>query len=935
MDNSRSRILPAIALLAGVFLAAADASGAASLRFRGNGTGDIDRVKVPIDDPGNSHPGPAADVGATDFTIEFWMKASAADNGAAPVACGANVAWRSGHVVVDRDRFQLDRKFGVSIAGGTVVFGVSGDGTGDRTICGARPVLDDAWHHVAVERRRSDGRMWIFVDGILDAEGDGPDGDVSYPDAAIPAAPNDPYLVFGAEKDDTGTQSPSYSGYLDEIRVSTILRYARSFTRPRHPFTPDADTAALYRLDEGSGDVVADVSGAAAGTADGWRAYGGSPSGPDWDPQVSAPLGGAALELTLVTDGLVQPVQVTQAPNDPSRLFIVQQNGAIRIFENGALLPTPFLNIGSLTSDGPEQGLLSMAFDPDYETTGHFWVYYTDDIATPGDITIARYTVSANPDVANPDSALIVLVIPHPVNANHNGGLLVFGPDGYLYVGTGDGGSGGDPPDNAQNKNVLLGKMLRLDVHGTGAVPCGQTTPAPYAIPPSNPFVGAAGCDEIWAYGLRNPWRYSFDRDTDDLIIGDVGQNLWEEIDFQPADSEGGENWGWRRMEGFHCYNPGTNCNDGTLELPILEYGHNLGCSVTGGYRYRGSVIPGIFGSYFYGDYCTGRIWEAVQDGSGDWSSTQVLDTGHNISGWGEDLAGEVYLCHHGGEVYKLTRAPNPVPTVTNMNPAIAIVGDPTFTLTVVGSGFVFESVVRWNGEDRTTQFISANTLRATIPASDLLAAGTADVTVSTPAPGGGVSGGQTFLINLTFLDVPVSNFAYLEIAAVYEAGVTAGCGTRIYCPDSITTRAQMAAFLLKASEGSGYTPPPCNGTIFDDVPCTGGLFDAWIEDLATRGITGGCGGGNYCPRSPVTRAQMSAFLLRTLEGPAYVPPPCTGTVFDDVPCTGGIFDPWIEDLASRDITGGCGGNNYCPGNSVTRAQMAVFLTLTFGLALP
>ena len=202
---------------------------------------------------------------------------------------------------------------------------------------------------------------------------------------------------------------------------------------------------------------------------------------------MSAPLGGGSVvEFTLVTDGVTEPVQVTHAPNDP-RLFIVEQGGTIHIYKNGALLPTPFLDIANLTSDGSEQGLLSMAFDPDYASNGLFYVYYTDDIATPGDITLARYSVSANPDVADEASAEIVLVIPHPTNANHNGGQLMFGPDGYLYMGTGDGGGGGDVPNNAQNLNVLLGKMLRLDVSGTGAVPCGQTAAAPYGIPADEP----------------------------------------------------------------------------------------------------------------------------------------------------------------------------------------------------------------------------------------------------------------------------------------------------------------------------------------------------------------------------------------------------------------------------------------------------------------
>ena len=934
MDNAQFRIRPALAFFAAALLAAASASASSSMRFPGNGSGVVEGVKVSLDDPATSEPGPPADVGAADFTIEFWMRASAEENGAAAVTCGANADWTEGHIVVDRDRSHPDRKFGVSIAGGRVVFGVSGDGTGDRTICGARRVLDDAWHHVAVQRRQSDGRMGIWVDGILDAEADGPDGDVSYPDDAASGAPNDRYLVFGAGKRDARAQSRSYSGYLDEIRVSTVLRYTSSFTRPRQPFAPDAETAALYRFDEGTGNVVGDASGAAGGPSNGQRAFGARSLGPDWALADAAPLGdGDAVEFTLVTGGLSEPVQVLQAPNDSTRLFIVQQGGMIRIFEDGALLPTPFLSIGSLTSDGSEQGLLSMAFDPDYASSGLFYVYYTNNIASPGDITLARYSVSADPDVADADSAEIILVVPHPFESNHNGGQLAFSPnDGYLYMGTGDGGGGGDVPNNAQNRNILLGKMLRIDVSQTGTVPCGQSAPRPYGIPSSNPFVGETGCDEIWSYGLRNPWRFTFDRETGDMLIGDVGQNDWEEIDFQPGDSEGGENWGWRRMEGFHCYNPPDNCDTGQLDLPILEYGHGLGCSVTGGFRYRGSAIPGMYGVYLYGDYCTGRIWRADQGGGGSWTSTQLLDSGYLISGWGEDLAGEVYLADHGGQIRKLTQVPNPVPAVASFSPAAVIAGDPAFTLTVNGTGFIYPSVIRWNGSDRPTTFVSFNRLTAQIPASDLLTAGTAEITVFSPAPAGGLSAPLTFPINLTFLDVPTSNFAYIEIAAVFNAGVTAGCGTRIYCPDLTTTRAQMAVFLLKASEGSGYTPPPCSGSLFDDVPCTGGMFDPWIEDLAARGITGGCGGGNYCPNSPVTRAQMSAFLLKTDQGSAYVPPPCTGEVFNDVPCTGGIFDPWIEDLADRGITGGCGGGNYCPADSVTRAQMAVFLTLTFNL---
>ena len=924
----------AVALL----LAADPSRAASSLRFHGNGSGDIDRVKVSIDDPADSNPGPPADVGAEDFTIEFWMRGAAADNASAPVSCGANVEWRHGNVVVDRDRLGLDRKFGVSIAGSKVVFGVSGDATGDLTICGARPVLDSRWHHVAVERERATGRMWIYVDGLPDAQGDGPGGDVSYPDDAAPASAGDPFLVFGAEKHDEGAAFPSYDGDLDEIRVSKVLRYSGPFTRPSSPFTTDASTVALYHLDEDRNDAVLDSSGAPGGPSHGQRSYGGSPAGPEWDEAVAPLGGGAGVALTQVTTAVSAPVHVTNANDGSGRLFIVEQGGYIRIFKNGQVLPTPFLDVHALLPAflGGEQGLLSVAFHPSYATNGWFYIYYTNNLATPGDITVARYQVSANPDVADPASAQILLVVPHPVNANHNGGQLMFGPsDGYLYMGTGDGGGGGDVPNNAQNLDVLLGKILRLDVDGTGAVPCGQSTPAPYAIPPTNPFASTDGCDEIWAYGVRNPWRFSFDPATSDLLIGDVGQNAWEEIDYQPASSDGGENYGWRLMEGFHCYNPPTNCDDGTLTLPILEYDHNGRCSVTGGYRYRGAAIPGLDGVYVYADFCSGEIWGAQQAADGTWTSSLLLDSPYNVSSFGEDEAGEMYAANLGGGIYKLTQAPSPPPVLSNVVPGSVIAGDPGFLLTVNGSGFVYGSVVRWNGEDRPTTRISANQLRAGISASDIQAAGAATVTVFTPAPGGGTSGTGTVNINPTFLDVPTSAFAYSYIQAIYNAGVTAGCAPRLYCPDASTTRAQMAVFLLKADLGPGYDPPPCTGAVFDDVPCQGGAFDPWIEDLAARGITGGCGGGNYCPSAPVSRAQMAAFLLKTDQGPAYTPPPCSGTVFLDVRCQGGTFDDWIEDLAARGITGGCGGGNYCPDSAVTRAQMAVFLTKTFNLPLP
>lgn len=262
-----------------------------SLRFYGNGENDIDRVKIRIDDPTNNLPGPPADIGATDFTIEFWMKANAADNPSPPITCGWNVDWIYGNIIIDRDRFGQDRKFGISVAGGRIVFGVSGDGTGDFTICGTSNVLDGQWHHIVVQRRRSDGYLWLYVDGVLEAQGDGPNGDISYPDDGIPCSSccygscnfSDPFLVFGAEKHDYDRNYyPSYNGYLDEVRLSTVLRYTGNFTPPTQPFAPDSATAALYHFDEGSGTTILDSSNAPGGPSHGVRRYGGNPAGPLW-----------------------------------------------------------------------------------------------------------------------------------------------------------------------------------------------------------------------------------------------------------------------------------------------------------------------------------------------------------------------------------------------------------------------------------------------------------------------------------------------------------------------------------------------------------------------------------------------------------------------------------------------------------------------------
>ena len=630
-----------------------------SLRFHGNGVEapDQDRVKIQIDDPTNSNPGPPADIGATDFTLEFWMKANQGENTAGAVTCGNNINWINGNIIFDRDRFNQDRKFGLSIAGGMVVFGVSGDGTGDRTICGTSNVLDEQWHHIAVQRKLSDGSMSLYVDGVLEARADtGPGGDISYPDDGVPGnfcggpcTNSDPFLVIGAEKHDAGAAFPSYSGWIDEVRLSNIIRYSSNFTRPSQPFTPDADTVGLYHFDEGNGNDITDSS--SGGSSNGTRNFGGDPAGPEWSTDLP-PFGGpSVIAFQEIATGLANPVAITHAGDGSGRLFIVEQAGRIRIY-NGTPVLSTFLDISpsglNLVLNGGERGLLSVAFHPDYPTTPFFFVFYT---AMNGDLVIARYSVSVDPNVADPNSATILLAIPHSAG-NHNGGQLQFGPDGFLYISTGDGAA----PNNAQSLNSLLGKILRIDVD----------TGSPYGIPTDNPFVETPDdpntLGEIWALGFRNPWRFSFDRVTGDLFTGDVGQGSWEEVNFRPATSSGGENYQWSCREGNHSFDPDQTCPDGTSTPPILEYSHSFGCSITGGYRYRGTQFPQGHGTYFYGDFCSGLIWGGIQNSLGGWVSTEPVATDLSVSTFGEDDDGELYVADYGGgAIYRITNNTTPV----------------------------------------------------------------------------------------------------------------------------------------------------------------------------------------------------------------------------------------------------------------------------------
>ena len=360
------------------------------------------------------------------------------------------------------------------------------------------------------------------------------------------------------------------------------------------------------------------------------------------DGQEPPPVTATGLRLVEVASGLDQPLYVTAPTGDP-RLFVVEQTGKIRIISGGAMLPTPFIDLSSRISAGGERGLLSMAFHPNFAQNGWFYVDYTD---THGDTRVERYQASPGANAADPASGQLVLTVAQPY-ANHNGGLVTFGPDGYLYVALGDGGSGGDPQGNGQNAAVLLGKILRIDVNGA----------APYAIPPTNPFVGQTGKrPEIWITGVRNPWRLSFDREAGLLYLADVGQNQWEEVNVTPAGT-GGLNFGWKLMQGTHCYDS-SGCSQQGLTLPVLEYSHADGCSITGGYVYRGSQLPALRGHYFYADYCNGWIRSFRWDGSQavDRKEWDVGSIG-NVTSFGEDAARELYVTSANGRVYRFAPA--------------------------------------------------------------------------------------------------------------------------------------------------------------------------------------------------------------------------------------------------------------------------------------
>jgi uncharacterized repeat protein (TIGR01451 family) len=484
-------------------------------------------------------------------------------------------------------------------------------------------------------------------------------------------------------------------------------------------------------------------------------------------------------------------------------MFITEQKGRVRIAKAGVLQPQPFLDITAVA--GCNEGLFSIAFSPHYATDGLFFVQYATK--TCGE-AIARYHVSASdPDVADPASAAVILSLPtnnpNGGDTGHYGGQLAFGPDGYLYTSFGDGSSGGDPAHRAQNPSLLWGKILRLDVFGG----------APYAIPPTNPFVGVAGYQpEIWALGLRNPWRFSFDDDTGDLYIGDVGESMWEEVDVQPAGDPGGHNYGWSVMEGTGCFRA-TTCSQAGMTLPVTQYDHTLGCSISGGVVYRGSAMPAFDGAYLFGDYCSGRIWGLTHDGAG-WHTTELAHTGLRIVSFGEDESGEVWVTDiSGNAVYRLTDTAVP----TDLGISQSESADPTntgknltYSVTVTNHGTVPALDVTLTDQlPSTAAFVSKSISKGTCPSQvnkvitclpgTIAPGATVTLNVVVKPPAAGVSTNAASVVGNAPDPVPGNNSSsesttvVQETLAVNDVTVTEGY-----------TGTKTATFTISRSNGAG-----------------------------------------------------------------------------------------------------------------------------------
>ena len=522
----------------------------------------------------------------------------------------------------------------------------------------------------------------------------------------------------------------------------------------------------------------------------------------------TAALASGQLTVVKVTGSLSSPLGVTNAGDGSGRLFVVQQGGRVRIAKGGKITGT-FLDITSKVTSGGERGLLGLAFHPDFATNGLLFVYYT---RPGGDVVIARMQANTARTFASASTLDPILVISHSLHSNHNGGSLVFGPDGYLYAGVGDGGGAGDPQENGQDLNVLLGKILRIN-------PTLGAGDATYAIPADNPFVGQAGLDEIWDYGVRNPWRITFDRTSGDLYIADVGQGSREEVDLEDVADPGGNNYGWDVMEGTLCYEPSSGCSTAGKVLPVAQYSHTYGCSITGGYVYRGSHKD-LQGLYVFGDFCSGRIWTMNASGTGE---TIRRDTSLSISSFGESEAGELYLTDLNGSLYRV------------IAPEFSDIATSTFIDDI--HWLFYQGITGGCGSGR---FCPRSAVTRVQMAQFLVRAFNHPPTSTDYfTDDNGITGESS-------------------INALAAAGITGGCAPNRFCPTRAVTRAQMAIFL--ANE---LNLPPTSTDFFDDDD--GKTGESSINSLAAAGLTGGCATRRYCPTSNVTREQMAAFLHRAL----------------------------------------------------------------------
>ena len=540
-------------------------------------------------------------------------------------------------------------------------------------------------------------------------------------------------------------------------------------------------------------------------------------------------VGAAGIDAQPFLAGLAAPLLVTSARDGSHRLFVVEQGGTIKVLQPGGTTPTVFLALSSTkVLSGGEQGLLGLAFHPEYASNGRFFLNYTRQ--PDGATVVAEYRVSGDPNVANPASERVFLVVAQPF-VNHNGGMIEFGHDGFLYIGTGDGGAANDPGNHAQNLNDLLGKILRIDVD----TPNGS---APYSSPPGNPLVGRPGADEIFAVGFRNPFRFSFDRETGDLYAGDVGQGAREEVNLVTI----GGNYGWRIWEGTRCTSIDLNlCNPFGFVFPIAEYGHSGGrCAVIGGHVYRGvrGTLP--LGSYLYGDLCTGEIFRLL-----DATVTVASSSGLAITSFGEDEAGELYVVGS-GQVRRIVAIPT-FGDVPQSHPFFAWI----------------EALVRAGitaGCSTSPPQYCPDVAVERDEMAVLLLRGIHGAAYSPPPATGTM-----------FADVPQSHPFARWIEQLAREGITGGCASSPprYCPDGNTTRGQMAVFMLRARHGATYSPPPATGTMFADV-AQSHPFARWIEQLAREGITGGCASNpsRFCPDGLVTRGQMAVFAVRAFDLP-------------------------------------------------------------------